>query len=309
MNIADIFINRAFYCFYFNFFSFNIFGNFFVIDLKSIILESSNIWLYNLVPSMLPFYVISDLLINYGLIDILAFLFKKIINKLFNVSENASFVIFFSMFTGFPSSAKYLKNLLDLNYISLEDANKIIRFTHFSNPLFIINVIGNTIIGNKKIGFLILISHYLSNFIIGFLYRKEQTQKITTKRVKNTKTFGSILTTSFINSFDSLLIVLGSLITFKILTSIIFHYLGFNFIISSLLEITQGLFALKNLTLNIELKALIAVAMISFGGFCIHTQVYSILSETKISYKNYFFSRILHVIIATTILTLFFILL
>ena len=81
-----------------------IFGNFFVIDLKSIILESSNIWLYNLVPSMLPFYVISDLLINYGLIDILAFLFKKIINKLFNVSENASFVIFFSMFTGFPSS-------------------------------------------------------------------------------------------------------------------------------------------------------------------------------------------------------------
>ena len=286
-----------------------IFGNFFVIDLKSIILESSNIWLYNLVPSMLPFYVISDLLINYGLIDILAFLFKKIINKLFNVSENASFVIFFSMFTGFPSSAKYLKNLLDLNYISLEDANKIIRFTHFSNPLFIINVIGNTIIGNKKIGFLILLSHYLSNFIIGFLYRKEQTQKITTKHVKNTKTFGSILTTSFINSFDSLLIVLGSLITFKILTSIIFHYLGFNFIISSLLEITQGLFALKNLTLNIELKALIAVAMISFGGFCIHTQVYSILSETKISYKNYFFSRILHVIIATTILTLFFILL
>ena len=286
-----------------------IFGNFFVIDLKSIILESSNIWLYNLVPSMLPFYVISDLLINYGLIAILAFLFKKIINKLFNVSENASFVIFFSMFTGFPSSAKYLKNLLDLNYISLEDANKIIRFTHFSNPLFIINVIGNTIIGNKKIGFLILLSHYLSNFIIGFLYRKEQTQKITTKHVKNTKTFGSILTTSFINSFDSLLIVLGSLITFKILTSIIFHYLGFNFIISSLLEITQGLFALKNLTLNIELKALIAVAMISFGGFCIHTQVYSILSETKISYKNYFFSRILHVIIATTILTLFFILL
>ena len=286
-----------------------IFGNFFVIDLKSIILESSNIWLYNLVPSMLPFYIISDLLINYGLIDILAFLFKKIINKLFNVSENASFVIFFSMFTGFPSSAKYLKNLLDLNYISIEDANKIIRFTHFSNPLFIINVIGNTIIGNKKIGFLILLSHYLSNFIIGFLYRKEQTQKITTKRVKNTKTFGSILTTSFINSFDSLLIILGSLITFKILTSIIFHYLGFNFIISSLLEITQGLFALKNLTLNIELKALIAVAMISFGGFCIHTQVYSILSETKISYKNYFFSRILHVIIATTILTLFFILL
>ena len=286
-----------------------IFGNFFVIDLKSIILESSNIWLYNLVPSMLPFYVISDLLINYGLIDILAFLFKKIINKLFNVSENASFVIFFSMFTGFPSSAKYLKNLLDLNYISLEDANKIIRFTHFSNPLFIINVIGNTIIGNKKIGFLILLSHYLSNFIIGFLYRKEQTQKITTKRIKNTKSFGSILTASFINSFDSLLIVLGSLITFKILTSIIFHYFGFNFIISSLLEITQGLFALKNLTLNIELKALIAVAMISFGGFCIHTQVYSILSETKISYKNYFFSRILHVIIATTILTLFFILL
>ena len=56
----------------------------------------------------------------------------------------------------------------------IEEANKLIRFTHFSNPLFIINVIGTIIIGNKTLGILVLLSHYLSNFIIGFIYRGEK---------------------------------------------------------------------------------------------------------------------------------------
>ena len=107
---------------------------------------------------MLPFYIISDLLVNYGFIDVLAFLFNNLIQKAFGLSGNASFVIFFSMITGFPSSAKYIKSLLDNKFISTEQANNWIRFPHFSNPLFIINVIVSAIIGNKTLGIFVLLS-------------------------------------------------------------------------------------------------------------------------------------------------------
>ncbi len=274
--------------------------------LVTIIKSSCTIWLYNLVPSMFPFFILTDLLVNYGFIDILAFLFKKPIKFLFNVSENASFVIFFSLLTGFPSSAKYCKSLLENDLISLEDANKIICFTHFSNPLFIINVIGIIILNSQKLGIFILISHYLSNIIIGILLRNKPTKNIDRQNSLTTKPLANVLTESFLNSFNSLLIVLGSLITFQLLTAIIYNYIPLNqnlkVVIGSFLEITQGLFALKNLNIAINIKALIASSIISFGGICIHMQVNSILHCSEIKYKRYLLCRALQAIISPIIM-------
>lgn len=285
-----------------------IFFNLFIIanDITISIKNACNIWFGSLIPSMLPFYIISDLLVNYGFIDIISYLFKTPIKILFGLNGNASFVIFFSMLTGFPSSAKYIKDLLEKNLISFEEANKLIRFTHFSNPLFIVNVIGSLIIKDKVLGIYILISHYLSNFIIGFLYRNQFVPETKEVNFLNSKSLSEVLTTSFLNGFNSLLIVLGSLITFQILTKILYHYFVFNsyitLILESLLEITQGLFRLQTLNVLPNIKALLATSIISFGGFCIHLQVSSILADTKIKYQNYFLSRLIHALLASIIL-------
>ena len=285
-----------------------VFINLFIIsdEIENCIKISCNIWFYNLIPSMLPFYIISDLLVNYGFIDVLAFLFNNLIQKAFGLSGNASFVIFFSMITGFPSSAKYIKSLLDNKFISIEEANKLIRFTHFSNPLFIINVIGSVIIGNKNLGIFVLLSHYLSNFIIVFCYRGEKIMSISNLESRKTKVLSEVLTKSFLDAFNSLLIVLGSLITFQLLTKIVYCHLKLSptisLLIESILEITQGLFRLKTLSFSPNLKAIISTIIISFGGLCIHMQVSSILSETKIKYKNYLMGRILQTILAPIIL-------
>ena len=275
-------------------------------NISSIIIDACNIWLYNLVPSILPFYIISDLLINYGFIDILKVILEKPFNKIFKLNGNSIFVIIFSMLTGFPSGAKYISDLLKENLISLEEANKIIKFCHFSNPLFIINIIGVNILGNKLLGYFILISHFLSNFIIALIYRKNSVKNVT-KRTFNQEKFSKIFTKSIINASNALLIILGNIITFNNLIKILFKYFNFGiskYIISLIIEITSGLFSLKNLSINIYIKALIITSTISFGGLCIHSQVYGILSETKINYKNYLIGRILQALIAPVILLL-----
>ena len=246
-------------------------------------------------------------MINYGLIKILGVFAEKTFNKLFKISGSSTFVLIFSMLTGFPSSAKYISALLKEDLISIEESNKIIRFTHFSNPLFIINTIGVTILKNKLMGYFILTSHFLSNFVIAFLYRNEPSVSITNNSFKQEK-FGKILSKSIINSFNSLLIILGNLIIFKLIIKIAFYYLNFNAItkaiISLVIELTNGLFSFKNINFNFYLKSLLITSAISFGGICIHSQVYSILSDTKVKYTNYLSGRILQALISAIILTI-----
>src|SRR5574344_1368916 len=84
----------------------------------SSILFAFNITFKNIIPSLIPIFIISDLLINYGFVEILGKFLRKPFNKLFGISENAVFVVILSMISGCPSNAKYIKELLDSNKIS-----------------------------------------------------------------------------------------------------------------------------------------------------------------------------------------------
>ena len=85
-----------------------------------------------LFPSIFPFFLISDLLIEYNFVHTLNKLFSKITRKLFHVSSASSFVIIMSMISGFPSGSKYIKTLYDKKMLSLDEANYLIIFTHFN---------------------------------------------------------------------------------------------------------------------------------------------------------------------------------
>ena len=49
--------------------------------------------------------------------------------------------------------------------------------------------------------------------------------------------------------------------------------------------------------INSKIKEIIAIAIISFGGLSIHTQIKAILEDTKIIYNFFLKGRIIHVII------------
>ena len=72
---------------------------------------SLNIWITSIIPSLFPFFVISDILNSYNFINYIPRLIKNIFKKLFNISDNALFIFFISMLSGFPSNARNIKNL------------------------------------------------------------------------------------------------------------------------------------------------------------------------------------------------------
>lgn len=273
---------------------------------------SFKIWENNIFPSLFPFFVLSELLIQYGFIELIAELLKPLMNHVFKIRSNAAFVFVMSMISGFPSNAKYTKELYQKNMLTEEEASKILTFTHFSNPLFILGTVSVIFLKNREAGLFVLFIHYFTNIIIGILFRnyepspKEQEKvslknailKMNQKRIQKKKTFGEIISSSVMNSIHTLLLILGTVTIFLVITTILNHTLNINSyyqsILNGFIEMTQGLKYVSELEIPLKLKSIITVMILSFGGLSVHMQVISILSDTNIKYLPFLTARILH---------------
>ena len=263
------------------------------------VIYSINLFKKSIFPSLLPFFIISELLINYGFIEFISKLFKPLM-KLFKINPNASFILVMSMISGFPSNSKYTKDLYLKGIINEYDASKILMFTHFSNPLFIMGAISITFLHNKKIGLFILIIHYLTNFIIGLLLRNliKTDINITNIDKQESKSFSIVLKEAILNSFNTLFLILGTIIVFLIITNLLNEYIAFNplikGIISGILEMTGGISNISSLNISLKLKSTLIGMILSFGGISVHMQVKSIIADTPIKYHPYLLARLLH---------------
>lgn len=273
------------------------------------IYKSINIWYKNIVPTILPIYIIVDLLINYNSIYYLSLLFGSFMEKIFKLKKETAFIFLLSIISGFPSNSKYINNLLDKKIINENEANKLLTFTHFSNPLFIIESIGISFLNNKKIGITILICHYITNLIIGIINRNYYVNFNKVQNIKKNKTsFINCLTNSIYNTIKILFLLLGIITFFMIITTIINANFKFNSIVSNilcgLLEMTQGIFFVSTMSIPLNVKASIITFFLSFGGFSIHMQVFSILNSYKLNYLDYLIARIIHAIISSSLVYL-----
>lgn len=267
-----------------------------------------NLWITKVFPSLFPMFIINELLIYSGLPKIISKLFNNFSNKVFKISSTSFYVFIMSIFSGTPSNAIILKKLLDNNEITGKEASLTLAFTFFSSPIFLyamLNPIFNTITVIK-----IIIIHYISNILIILIFRKRLnfTNYSLTSNNQNIS-FSKNLNTAIKKSLDTLLMILGTITFYIILSTIIINLFDFNPILEAIikgsLEITQGLNSLTTLNIAIKLKEIIAISIISFGGLSIHSQIQNIISDTNIEYKYFFIGRILHVFLSIFLILLF----
>lgn len=248
-------------------------------DISSNIIYIFDVWKTNIFPSLFPFFIISKIFISYGFIP-----------KIFNISPSYSFIFLMSMISGFPSSAKYTKELLDQGVIDESDSNKIILFTHFSNPAFILITLSLNFLNNSSIGWVILFSHYISNFIIALFFKSSNKKSFNIKP----KNFSYVLNNSIKDSLNTLFLILGTLVTYSVIITLV-DKLPINIYLKSILigliELTEGLRYISILNIPLILKVSICSFLLSFGGLAIHTQVINII---KINYQKYLLFRLLH---------------
>ncbi len=261
------------------------------------ILDYTNLFITKLFPTNFVFFMLSTILIDQGLIEL--------INNKLKLNGSIFYVTIMSILSGIPSGSKYTKDLLEKDLISTKTANYLLAFTHFPNPMFVLNTV--TILLNKTIALKILISLILSNLIIALIF-KPQKKEVFTINNYSPKDFSQSLSKAILDSLRIILIIYGTSIFFYLITVIINKYLTLNVlthvILNGIFDLTKGLFSIALLS-NKLLKTLLIIIFFSFGSFSIHLQTKSIISNTSLKYKYFILGRLLQTILA---ITLFFLL-
>lgn len=272
------------------------------------IYNSLILWSNKVIPSLIPFFILANFLMNYGLTDILSELLKPVM-KFFKTNSNGAFIFIISIFTGSPSNAFFCRELINNSLISNKDATKMLMFSHFSSPLFILGTVYNSL-NNFKICIIILFVTYVTNILLGIIFRNiyvsNDKYEFNLNNVKNSLnkrvSFGKVLSSSINKTVDTLFLILGSICFFTIVSISLKQLLSLSdleyAIVSGILEMTQGINNICLLNIDLNIKALFVTIFISFGGFSIHSQILSIISDTKIKYLPYLVARILHAIIS-----------
>ena len=262
------------------------------------IYNTVTLWFKNIVPNLLPMFIITSLIIESNLIINICNIFGKLFNKIFKCSNYGIFIYFLSLFTGSPSNAKYINDLINNNLISNTLSDKLLLFTSNYNILLIYSLLSLYL--NKYISIKIIIIIIISNIIVGLIFRNINYIDLKTNYIKRKINISKIIK----DTLDTLLMILGTLIFFNIIINLLpIKNMLLKNILNGFLEITTGLKGLEYLNISTNIKILLSTIYLSFGGLSIHTQIKSILPDTN--YTLFLKSRLYAIIISTILLTLF----
>lgn len=80
--------------------------------------------------------------------------------------------------SGYPVGAKIVTNLRENNTCTKEECERLLSFTNNSGPLFIVGTVGISLLGDMKIGIILLIVHVLASITVGICFRFWKSEKI-----------------------------------------------------------------------------------------------------------------------------------
>lgn len=279
------------------------------------------LWAKNVLPTLFPFFVATELLCQTNFTYILGKLLNKLIKPIFNLPGESVIAIILGTISGYPIGAKVVCNLKNQKIITKIEAERLIAFTNNSGPLFILGTVGITLFHNKHLGIILLISHIFSSLTVGYLFRfwKRNKLDVNFREIHfNSKLspikiseIGEILGNAIKKSISSILSVGGFIVLFSVILSILensgildiinmfLYQLGISKEISSaiftgIIEVTNGVNLSSSIYTSLPtLSILLTSFLLGFGGISVLLQVYSIISKENISVKPYILGKLL----------------
>lgn len=285
------------------------------------------LWAKNVVPSLFPFFIATELLNYTNLPYYLGKITNKFMRPLFNVPGEGSYAFIMGIISGYPVGAKIVNNFVENNICTKQEAERMLSFTNNSGPLFIIGTVGISLFGDSQIGILLFVTHILSCLTVGIIFgliSKSKRNKLerlyistnNTKDLYSVSDLGTILSNSISNAISTIMLIGGFIVLFSIIISIlnnanifsyiscIFGYIGIPTgyvcgILSGLIELTNGISSISNLHVkNMSTQIIITAFLLGFAGISIFLQIFSIASKNKLSMKPYLIGKLMQGFIA-----------
>lgn len=299
---------------------------FFIIDPKSNLEACLNgiiVWGTGVLPALFPFLIFTKLLIELNFVENVSKYLSPLTKKFYHSPGISAYIYTMSVLSGYPVGAKLTADFYEKGLLTQGQAMRVTTFTSTSGPLFIIGTVGIGMFGDKRIGLIVLLAHFIGALINGLIYRNYKYDKkveIASTLNYNHTPSKNMLEEIMLNSIKSIMIIGGYIAIFFVIITIanrfnLFFPLEFllNNIFSLLhiptstilpflngiIEITKGCLDLSNISnISFTLKTVLATIIISFGGFSIHMQALTFIKKFNIKISFYLLQKITHSVIS-----------
>lgn len=257
------------------------------------------------IPTLFPFFVISGIMVNTGMISVLGKFVAPVARYIFGISGKGAVAFLMGLLCGYPTGAKVIADMYKNGCFRKKEAESLLAFCNNSGPLFVIGAVGTKMLGSHLSGIILYAIHALSAIIsaVAFgLFSKRKKEK--EKEIFSAVNMGEALAKSVEQAVLSILNVCGYVVFFACITTLIKPYIRDCFLLS-LIEVTAGAKGLVMCGLNHAKLMVLLSGAVGFGGVCVLFQVMSAVSAVGLSVKKYLIGKTFQAVVAMTIAKIF----
>ena len=287
------------------------------------------LWFEKMIPSLLPFMILSGIVIRLGLTQTIASFIYPLIRPLYRVRKDVCYCMMLGFLCGFPMGARVVADLYARGQLTKEEGEYLLAFCNNIGPVyycsFVLPLLHRELVAPYLFGMYgipalygIFLRYTCYRGLDRLFYPKTAVGELSicspplsgkmqrgfTLPKNNSKNFfrrGERLLAETDQSISaairSILTLGGYMILFNLLNLVPHVIYGRNFsLLSPLLEITGGLSLLQ------AQAPLYSLLVLSFGGFSCIAQTYSCIKDSDLSVVDY----TIHKIVLTLLNALFY---
>nr|PZN70759.1 MAG: sporulation integral membrane protein YlbJ [Bacillota bacterium] len=133
--------------------------------------EGMNLFVTVVFPSLLPFFILSEMLLGLGVVHFIGVLFTPLMRPLFNVPGEGAFVLSMGLAAGYPMDAVITARFRRNNMCTRVEGERILAFSNTADPLFIWGAVAVGMFGLPALGHTMALAHYVAAFLVGLTFR------------------------------------------------------------------------------------------------------------------------------------------
>ena len=261
-----------------------------------------------LIPSLFPFLVLSEVVVNTGAGVPLGRLLRRPFRRLFGVSESGACAVLLGLLCGFPVGTRCVLSLYRQGAIGRREAEHLLTFCNTPSSAFLISTVGYSLFHSRSFGYLLLGSTLLSAVVVGILGNLIKKKKGDTSPMESVapspmgapprqEKVSVILSAAIQTSALSMLKICAFVVFFSTVAAALSAILSRLSISSPLLALLLGLWEMtggvrRSAALSFYPREICA-ALVGWSGFSVHLQMIGLCDGVSLSFRPYFLARLL----------------
>ena len=293
--------------------------------------EGVRLWFHTVLPALLPFLILSNILVRSGLILPLLSHLDPVWNRLLGLTSGGAYCLALGVLCGFPMGARLSAELLRQGQISREEAVYLLCFSNNASPMFLTGFVAAGSLKNPGLTAPLLLIYYsgllLTVLICRIRFRRfhvrsgqragspkrsraphaalhsvsyegrSGTLKAPKKETPHPLSLGELMDVSIMDGFDVILRLGGYIILFTIYSAMLAKLCAFAPALhpaaAMLLEITTGTGAVLASGWEPGFQFAFLLSGIAFGGLSTLAQTSGMIRGSGLKLGTYFRAKLL----------------